>query len=303
MKQNWVKVYIVDILPCIAVSLYILAIVYNLALFSHFGIDILTFLSLTELLIGIVEPLLVTALFVFITCGIIVLPMIDLIQHERIKFKTYSKRIKYLRNIVKNIDKYHIRYLRNKIRKMRIIDKDNKDIITSISLYVLVIYIISYFLFSYNVVLYDYGAGMGRALCGLLIPISIVPVLFVYSIATTLTVLDIRLDETVKKITSFDKVFIGFITYIYAIAIFYQSGSEYACEIQKKPKTEFSIKMSDGSIFDNSKFGYISRINDKIFLFSKSSDENVILEDEGIIYTKITGTSQRSLLIRAIKNK
>ena len=57
MEKNWIKAYIVDILPCIAGLVYILAIVYNIAYFSVFGINVIHYLTLSEMIMSIIEPL------------------------------------------------------------------------------------------------------------------------------------------------------------------------------------------------------------------------------------------------------
>ena len=72
-KQGWIKTYLVDIMPLIAILLYVLAIIYDLAFFSAFDINVLRYISLTETLINIIEPLLLFAPLILISVGIIIL--------------------------------------------------------------------------------------------------------------------------------------------------------------------------------------------------------------------------------------
>lgn len=39
-KSNWIKTYIVDVLPVISIALYVLAYVYNISFYKVFNIDI-----------------------------------------------------------------------------------------------------------------------------------------------------------------------------------------------------------------------------------------------------------------------
>lgn len=57
-KKSWIKTYIIDVLPSMSILLYILAIVYEMTFFSVFDIGVLSYISLTETLVSIIEPLL-----------------------------------------------------------------------------------------------------------------------------------------------------------------------------------------------------------------------------------------------------
>ncbi len=63
LEKNWIKAYIVDILPCIVGLVYILAVVYNIAYFSVFGINVIHYLTLSEMLMSIIEPLIFVVIF------------------------------------------------------------------------------------------------------------------------------------------------------------------------------------------------------------------------------------------------
>ena len=58
-NSNWIKAYIIDVLPCITIALYILAFVYNQAFYSVFNINITHYLSLSDMLLSIMESMVV----------------------------------------------------------------------------------------------------------------------------------------------------------------------------------------------------------------------------------------------------
>ena len=56
---NWIKAYIVDVPPCLTALLYALVVIYNIAFFSVFNIDVTDFLSFSEMSVSIIQPLLI----------------------------------------------------------------------------------------------------------------------------------------------------------------------------------------------------------------------------------------------------
>ena len=65
-KSNWIKAYIVDIMPCIGVALYILAFIYNISFYSVFDINIINYISIQDTFISIIEFLIVFSVLALI---------------------------------------------------------------------------------------------------------------------------------------------------------------------------------------------------------------------------------------------
>lgn len=60
---NWIKVYIIDVLPGLAVGLYILGYLYTSLYYEAIGIDISKHISLSEMLLEIISPLFWVSLY------------------------------------------------------------------------------------------------------------------------------------------------------------------------------------------------------------------------------------------------
>lgn len=95
-NRNWVKAYIVDVLPCISIAFYVLAFIYHTSFYSVFGIEIIQYTTFGDIFLSITEPLIVYALITAIIAAF----TIDLYDNriyvlleEQKKRKT--KRIRY----------------------------------------------------------------------------------------------------------------------------------------------------------------------------------------------------------------
>lgn len=71
-EANWIKAYIVDVLPCLTALLYVLAVIYNVAFFSVFSIDVTDFLSFGDMLVSIIQPLLLLSIFLLLLLALAV---------------------------------------------------------------------------------------------------------------------------------------------------------------------------------------------------------------------------------------
>lgn len=70
INQNWIKAYVVQIFPLLALFVYIIGFAYYIVYYHQFNINITSYITLSEVLVSTLTPiLLVTALSAF--CGII----------------------------------------------------------------------------------------------------------------------------------------------------------------------------------------------------------------------------------------
>ena len=93
--------------------------------------------------------------------------------------------------------------------------------------------------------------------------------------------------------------------YIYAVIIFYKSGIDSGEYYKNNDLVEFSIKASDGTEFNDSTYRYINMLNERVFLLEKSTNKNLILTNEGIVYIKVDfkDASTQSTIVRTINIK
>lgn len=310
-NKNWIKAYIVDVLPCISIAFFVLAYVYNAAYFSVFDIDILKYATFGDIFITITEPLCLFALSVALLMAISYRKYTNIVYDFLKEEKKNSYKIKlpysWLRFIIKARN--------NKIVKIYNSIADSLYFIIIHILKFVIKFVINFFrkiipeIYAYIVLLFFLGAISETFFFYLLEKCNILPTLSVATPALILPLLIIPLIVSVLRgvylsLKSSTKVYIKnwlssikskstlFITiaccyYIYAIAIFMDIGVMYGKNQKEHNYISFVIKTSDGNIFDNKSYGYIAHLSETTFLFSKKDHENVVLFNENITYTKI----------------
>lgn len=305
-KSNWIKTYLVDILPCVTILLYILAIVYEMALFSVFDISVLGYISLTENLVSIIEPLLYfTLIFLIVIADLFILSNSSFPSLPTIKKITdFFDNKKHLHVIVKIliiIPLFPLLIIYGILYGIVIMPEIFIESISKAKVrnygflffgtYTLLFFILSYCAWLPTVSSYN---GMGKALYGLMMPLIIA---FFFSTMRFVFPGREKLIQAIKKITLRERVFFLVIYYIFAIAVFSYSGFDYGNTLKQKDSTVFTIRMTDGTVFDNTKYGYISKMGNHVFLYEKASDASIILYNENIGYQKIINDDSRKPML------
>lgn len=88
-------------------------------------------------------------------------------------------------------------------------------------------------------------------------------------------------------------IVLGIGYYIYAISMFNIIGREEGMNVRYNNHAEFEIVTSKGNIYDNSQYIYIGHLSEQTFLLEKRNGRNIILNNEGIISTKIKDNKQQ----------
>lgn len=83
IRNDWFKAYVVDVLPCLTIAIYILAIIYNVAYFSVFNINITHYLSLSEMLLSIIDILVIVSLFSLIIVWFLICYITEYVPYEK----------------------------------------------------------------------------------------------------------------------------------------------------------------------------------------------------------------------------
>jgi hypothetical protein len=323
IKNNWIKVYIIDVLPCITISLYILALLYNISFFSVFHINILSFVSFTDLLLTIVEPLLLLSFTIFILFSIYFYANTLYVTDRKIYYllqATYNPLLyawfgfkfsykiickllnsnKYTKSFVKRINNKFKPYFDSlKCWKEKNDNEENerlnnrdykifKDFVLFVTLMVLSYYVCSlilpYFKFE----------GMTKEVITLIFPIIICFYNFTFGK---------REIEPVDKIKSSIVIFIT-AYYIYAIIVFYLGGIDCANNYKDNNMVKFEINTNNGVCFNDSSYIYIEHLNNNYFLLEKKSNNVVVLNNTGISYSKLSfPNDERNSMIMYIFSK
>lgn len=308
-NSNWIKAYIIDVLPCITIALYILAFVYNQAFYSVFNINITHYLSLSDMLLSIMESMVVLGVVSLLFIGIIILiTAINQYNNEErnnkkltIKAKRIivkcrntkiAKRCISIYNKLKDwfvaiYNKLNRRKDNNIIKTEESVKKKKSDTLSFILLSILIIGVCLFVFFDNS----NAGVekkGLLNATLWLLLPLLIVGMFATYDIClTTMSPKNFPKNIFVRNYKPVEVIVAILLFYIYALIVFYTSGLESGKYTMNNDLAKFEIRTSDGIVFTDSTYRYIDIMNDKVFLLEKETDYKVILDKEGLVFLKI----------------
>lgn len=311
-NTNWIKTYLIDILPGVSILLYILAIVYQMAFFSAFDISVLSYISLTETLISIIEPLLIFTLFFLLSAFILfrfstpspslfpgkkqVIAFLDKNKHHPVIVKLLIA-IPLFPALIAYTIIYSIVMPPEKIIKMLVDEKNRYMRWFTYGGTAVIYFALSYLAWRLTEPNYN---GMAKALYGLVMPLMILD--FIVTIRSFFPNPE-EMVETLKKISVRGRAFVLIVYYIFSIIVFSHSGFAYGNMLKNNDSTLFTIKMEDGSSFDNSGYVYISKMGDHVFLYERQSGANIILNNENITCQRIINDDLRKSLLSPYKKK
>lgn len=300
--NNWFKVYIVDIIPSISVAVYTLGVVYNLSYFSSYGVNVLHFITLSELLIAIVEPLIIislSSLFVFMAISYYGSYMSDFWEALRKRDKSDRDgglpvenladsyvnlllRNKFLRT---HIYPLHKKMVSNNAPKKNANNNNVKYVLFVVSLIVCVGLVLAYdsqsFIPNYT--------GMAKATIALSLLTIVYLLLFIPR-----NLWSNKSDSVSKNYASMEIASSVFFFYLTAVVVFYKAGKETAQYNESHDEITFVFKTSGGQQFDNESYIYIEQLNEDVFLCERSTKDVVILNKENIESTKINFNKKKS---------
>ena len=286
-NNNWVKAYIVDVLPCISIAFFVLAFVYNSSYYSEFGIDIIQYATFGDIFISITEPLIIYALVAaVIFCLFVELYTVILDKNIKEKNRKYlfpKFAYRYLRCLVKIKDR--LGYLANMGKpKKKSITKKRHDFLLLIILS-MTFYCACGMIFMRLIEL-NYIKPTASA-CSLSL---VIPLLMVYFFESSMVY------NQPGKVLYFKKHFrestlkmlvFGACYYVYAIMMFAGTGLEKAKQAKSDNTTKFEISTSSDAVFTNKDYIYIGHVSGETFIQKRDNKEIVILGNDGIVYTKI----------------
>lgn len=89
--QNWIKTYVIQILPVLALIVYIIGFAYYMVYYYQFGINITSYITLAEVLVSTLTPILIVVMLSVAFFGLQFL--------SRVPQKRFLYEFKKLRNI------------------------------------------------------------------------------------------------------------------------------------------------------------------------------------------------------------
>lgn len=299
-NKNWIKVYVIDVLPIITISLYILAVLYNIAYYTVFGINIVKYISLSEMLMTIIEPLVIFLLYILFMIwmsyvqAIIILPFI---KKKYLQFVARARKKTFFRKIIYFIIKlkrkvYRTPWLISRIERV----KEDMDVNTGKSKLGLVKdVILSIFL---STILYLIITLSSKSVMGLWFSILIIllPPTFLINIFNK-SFFSPKHKERLKALSATEVSLSLFAYYIFCICVFYHNGTDCAGYYKNNNQVTFEIKTNDGNFFSDEEYGYIDQLNNTIFLYEKETNRATILHISTLNYIKIDLSSRHNGLI------
>lgn len=110
MTQNWIKTYVIQILPALALIVYIIGFAYYMVYYYQFGINITSYITLTEVLISTLTPILIVIILsaTFFAGHLLFRIPINLFCHDFAKLRSKSLIVNKLLSMVRHL-KHEIR--------------------------------------------------------------------------------------------------------------------------------------------------------------------------------------------------
>jgi|GEM_PF-5593635 len=284
-QKNWIKAYIIDVLPSMTALLYLLAVIYNVAFFSVFNIDVTDFLSFVEMLVSVIQPTLLLSIFLLLLVAIAtyVLPVLtNKISKRRKNKRLDRKRIHYLKLFIKNV---HSSALCNSLK------------LSTFSIIVIIPSCV--YLFSKGGI--DSFEGRYSGFIPIFIPILVAFILVVCKLVirpkTTML-------EQIRSVTLPDRILTIVLICIFAVSVIYESGLRDGKTLLSRDEVEFELTLTDNTVYDNRNYTYVKHINDRIFIYDKKKKSSVIVFEENVLSLRmiVKNIQKRSVIDYLIDN-
>ena len=266
--SNWIKVYIIDVLPGLTAAVYILGFIYNEQFYSVFGINVEQYISLGEMFLDIISPLIfIVTLYLFV-----------LLFFSWFHYNITRQTLKEIQEEKKKESKDN---KENSIDENKFYRKNKKFVIG-----LLISTIIPLLL--YIGVNELRGNSNGPSQVFLFSPffLSFIILMFFAPISIISSSHPQRSFLIVEAVVTY---------YIYAAILFGYCGNINGRFVRDYDIARFEIKTNNGEVFTDKTYRYINQVHDKVFLLDKSTNNNVILGDDGILYMKFKYLSSEQL--------
>lgn len=250
---NWLKVYIIDVLPGIAVGLYILGYLYTVLYYEAIGIEISKNISLSEMLLEIITPLFFVSLFY----------VLILLFFGWFHFTSTIPLIKKHKEEKNEVD--------YDVNRFNIKNKKFLKVLLFSTILPLVIFI------GLNAIR-DHFYSPSQIF---LFPPLVMSFMFLIIFAPPMII-------STPNPYRMMFVFEGIVAYfIFTSILFGYCGYINGRYIRDNDIAVFDIKTNDGTIYNNKSYRYTDEVSNRLFLIDKTTKYNVIIGKENVIYMKI----------------
>lgn len=309
-STNWIKVYIVDVLPCISVGLFVLAFFYHLTYYSVFGIDITKYASFGDIFIGIAGPLTALAVFAALCMGVLseyfgeAQSYVE--RNNRLRAWTYSYITKPLRTHLRSLFKSNKlgQCLRNTVayfkRKWKPVPKKTrKDVqvkpeVKTHPLMWIIAYSLMFFYIGGVYAMVLHHATFMPSLWTTLFPL-LIPLFFSLLVNTVLLYLCPKFGK--RRIDNYKNSNTKILTaiacyYVFALLVFADTGLERGLHVLNDRSVKFEIQTTDGQTYNDDRYVYIGHLSEYTFIYDRQTGDGMEMNNDGIVYTKMQETDK-----------
>ena len=265
--QNWIKTYVIQILPVLALIVYIIGFAYYMVYYYQFGINITSYITLAEVLVSTLTPILIVVMLSVAFFGLQFL--------SRVPQKRFLYEFKKLRNIkIQNacINKV-LSIIHRCKRKKRVINKyyDQKDAKESFHrelLSIPIVFVISSIIIPFNIYI---GAIETKYKYFWIVVLLMLCFPYAGLYLRSYRKVRFRIVKVYHNLVAAIILFISILTCMVLLGV-------YNANLDKKSNEQrFHITMQNSVEYTDQDYNYIGECGSAIFLYNRENESTVVL--------------------------
>lgn len=257
---NWIKVYVVDILPFLSLAVYLLGLVYMEAFYSSFGVNIFDYVGIGPSISAIIEPLLFVAFF----CVIFAMSL-DANYGPRKKNHSLGKSKKILKSKWKIQLSSWIKKLREKVIENE--EKREKNYASNFFYMLRDSISVLFLLFILTII--------SKYIPEVLLVLHMWPILGLFFITLSFAIFKMVPTKYLK--ISF------FVTYYISLLYFMVILGWYSAQAVSVEKQSFAIEMVNGTKYTDEDYIFISHVGDIDLLMRRCDEEVIFVKSNNVV--------------------
>lgn len=255
--QNWIRSYVIQVIPIISLVIYILGFSYYIAYYAVFGINIITYITLSEVLVMAMAPIVVCILIGLVWGPLSVIYARAMLPAVKSAYSDIPSNIKAVINLPQKMWSINLR------RRLML-----SRFITS-AIILILIFVASY-------------AGIGifdkRVL---LICLVIAAASYVYNVLRWYRQLRLRRVKLYYYSFTWATIGVGIIGMLIMLGV-----SEGKTTMNSEPDF-FEVVMSDGSRYAEGQYTYIGDSSTAVFIYDRRDSCSIVLNRQNVMLSKL----------------
>lgn len=259
-NNNWIRTYIIDVLPCITIAVFALAYRYLSSFYHVFGIDIINYSTFGDILLRLTAPL------ISLASGLYMASIISIDMYRSRMSQSLNLGIRY---------NWYSRFI---VKFIKIFQN------SKLTFLVILIYFWTLLIFVMLCIEVEiFTPTIFSSAISLIYPLIVLFAIWGFS------------HFPIKKawaISQFNKkwLFAAFFLiyyFLYALPVFSYLGRAYGEKTKEEGIVKFEIRTTNGTVYTDKDYYYIDRMSENVFLSKKNTGEAVVLREDGLEFTKL----------------